>query len=69
MTALGRVPPYRTPRWESCARAYPTVQVAGRPAPTSGRVWEIGHNKLAPGVWKHGVCPNLLANATSDRAG
>lgn len=30
------------------------------------RVWEIGHtNKFAVGVWKSGVCPNLLANATS----
>ncbi len=33
------------------------------------RVWEIGHtNKLALGVWKHGVCPSLLANASSNAA-
>jgi lysophospholipase L1-like esterase len=34
--------------------------------PNVYRVWEIGHtNKLALGVWKSGVCPTLLANATS----
>jgi lysophospholipase L1-like esterase len=34
--------------------------------PNVYRVWEIGHtNKLALGVWKSGVCPNLLANASS----
>jgi lysophospholipase L1-like esterase len=30
------------------------------------RVWELGHtNSFAVGVWKSGVCPNLLANPTS----
>ena len=34
--------------------------------PNIYRVWEIGHtNKVAVGVWKSGVCPNLLANPTS----
>jgi lysophospholipase L1-like esterase len=34
--------------------------------PNVFRVWEIGHtNKLALAVWKTGICPNLLANATS----
>lgn len=34
--------------------------------PNIYRVWEIGHtNKVALGVWKSGICPNLLANASS----
>ena len=30
------------------------------------RVWQIAHtSRVATGVWAHGVCPALLANATS----
>jgi len=33
------------------------------------RVWELGHtNDFAVGVWKSGICPNLLANPTSTSA-
>jgi lysophospholipase L1-like esterase len=34
--------------------------------PNVFRVWELGHtNSFAVGVWKSGICPNLLANPTS----
>jgi len=34
--------------------------------PNIYRVWEVGHtSRVALGVWKSGVCPNLLTNASS----
>lgn len=34
--------------------------------PNVYRVWELGHdNEVASKVWRSGVCPNLLSNATS----
>lgn len=48
---------------------------AGRPRarllvlsiPDLNRLWEVGHtDRLAVRVWSHGVCPALLANATSN---
>jgi len=37
--------------------------------PNIYRVWEVGHtNKFAVGVWKSGICPNLLSNPTSTAA-
>jgi lysophospholipase L1-like esterase len=37
--------------------------------PNVYRVWEIGHkNSVATKVWKSGICPNLLTNATSTAA-
>ena len=46
--------------------AMPEARVLVVSIPNIYRVWEIGHtNKVAVGVWKSGVCPNLLANPTS----
>lgn len=44
----------------------PRARVLVVAIPNIYRVWEIGRtNKVAVGVWKSGVCPNLLANPTS----
>ena len=46
--------------------AMPDARVLVVSIPNIYRVWEIGHtNKVAVGVWKSGVCPNLLTNPTS----
>ena len=51
---------------EVLRKGFPKSQVLIVGIPNVFRVWEIGHtNKLALGVWKSGVCPNLLGNATS----
>jgi lysophospholipase L1-like esterase len=48
-------------------RAMPKARVLFVSIPNIYRVWEIGHtNRFAIAAWRAGVCPNLLANPTSD---
>jgi lysophospholipase L1-like esterase len=50
-------------------QAMPQARVLMVSIPNVYRVWEIGHtNRVATGVWKSGICPNLLTNATSNAA-
>jgi lysophospholipase L1-like esterase len=47
-------------------RGLPRARVLMVSLPNIYRVWEIGHtNKVAVGVWRSGICPNLLTNPTS----
>jgi lysophospholipase L1-like esterase len=46
--------------------AMPKARVLMVSIPNVYRVWELGHtNKVAVALWKTGICPNLLKNATS----
>jgi lysophospholipase L1-like esterase len=50
-------------------RGLPKARLLLVSLPNVFRVWEVGHtNSFAVGVWKTGICPNLLANATSTAA-
>jgi lysophospholipase L1-like esterase len=47
-------------------RGLPDARLLVVGIPNIYRVWEVGHtNRFAVSVWESGVCPNLLANATS----
>jgi lysophospholipase L1-like esterase len=47
-------------------RGLPKARLLLVSLPNVFRVWEIGHtNSFAVGVWKSGICPNLLADPTS----
>jgi lysophospholipase L1-like esterase len=47
-------------------RGLPTARLLLVSIPNVYGVWEVGHgNELATKVWRSGVCPNLLGNATS----
>ena len=47
-------------------RGLPQARLLVVSLPNVFRVWELGHtNSFAVGVWKSGICPNLLANPTS----
>lgn len=50
-------------------KAMPKARVLFVGIPNVYRVWEIAHtNRVALGVWKSGICPNLLQNASSTAA-
>jgi len=50
----------------SIRKDLPNARVLVVSIPDIYRVWELGHtNKVAVGVWKSGICPNLLSNPTS----
>lgn len=44
----------------------PKARVLVVSIPNMFRIWQLGHtNKVAVGVWRSGICPNLLRDATS----
>jgi lysophospholipase L1-like esterase len=50
-------------------RGLPGARVLVASIPDLNRLWEVGHtNRSAVRAWSHGVCPGLLANATSTAA-
>jgi len=50
-------------------KGMPKARVLVVSIPDIYRVWVLGHtNKVAVGVWKSGICPNLLSNPTSTAA-
>jgi lysophospholipase L1-like esterase len=50
-------------------KGLPKARVLVASVPDLYRVWQVGHtNSRAVRMWSHGVCPSLLAAATSDAA-
>lgn len=50
-------------------RAMPNARVLMVSIPDIYRLWEVGHtDRVATRIWSFGVCPALLANATSTAA-
>jgi lysophospholipase L1-like esterase len=69
MTPVGRFRDDLDRALATLKEGMPDARVLFVSIPDIYRVWQVGHtNKIAVGVWDSGVCPNLLANATSQAA-